>query len=79
MQFSLAIISAIAALATASPFTTRGEPIDALKVSTLATTDNNLVAGPIVKATWLLDFYADINFGGASIFLTGPSTYYSMS
>jgi len=80
MQLSLAI-SAIAALATASPLATRqDENVDVLTIASPAPEEFNVVAGPPITVQFAnLRFYQDINFRGTVVTFSGPSMCSSIS
>jgi len=80
MKFSLAIISALAALASASPLVSREDglqEVDALDVATIAPTDDNLVAGITTKAVFQnFRVFDPTNYRAPGLIISGTSRYF---
>ncbi|KAH8599159.1 hypothetical protein B0O99DRAFT_384089 [Bisporella sp. PMI_857] len=70
MKFSLTIMSAIAALASATPLATRQEAA----VSVEAPEDHSLIAGDLLEVQFEnLRFFEHANFGGQGITVSGAN------
>jgi len=78
MQFTIAIISAIAAVASATPLATR----QVLEVADFpkAASDSAQIVGPVIQATFSnLRFFENSGFGGAGVTISGQSAYFQTS